>query len=325
MKIFVTAQLDQEVLDYLQSRGEVILGGWGATGKVLDEQELVEQAAGCEMMVICYEKMTEYVFRNLPDLRFVSCTRGGMENFDAQVVKQFPGVQVCNAPGRNANAVADLTLGLLLDITRNISLSNHYIRNRDWDHAKWFQAGKLGKKLFMGYELEGKTIGLIGLGQVGSRVAKRAMGFGMRVIAYDPYCRDKQPEVKLVELDALLRDSDCVSLHCKVTEDTRRIIRRESIEKMRPASFLINTARGELVDEEDLYLALNEHRLAGAALDTLAVEPIPENHPFLSLDNIVITPHIGGASYDIKAQQSKIVFEDIRAYMEGRRPPHVWP
>ena len=108
MKIFVTAQLDQAVLDYLQSRGEVILGGWGATGKVLDEQKLVEQAAGCEMMVICYEKMTEYVFRNLPDLRFVSCTRGGMENFDAQVVKRFPGVQVCNAPGRNANAVADL-------------------------------------------------------------------------------------------------------------------------------------------------------------------------------------------------------------------------
>lgn len=325
MKVFVSAQLTDDVLQYLSDHAQVKLGGWGATGHVLAPQELVEQAAGCEMLVICYEEMNEFVFQNLPQLKFVSCTRGGMENFDSHTVKKYPHVLVCNAPGRNANAVADLTIGLMLDISRNISLSNHYIRSRDWEHAKWFKAGKLGKKLFMGYELEGKSIGLIGLGEVGRRVAKRAQGFGMKVLAYDPYYKGNAEGIEPVSLDTLLRQSDFVSLHCKVTDETRQMICRQTIEQMKPTAFLINTARGALVQEDDLYEALNQKRIAGAALDTLAVEPIPENHPFLSLENIVITPHIGGASYDIMAQQSKIVLQDIQAYVEGRRPPHVWP
>lgn len=325
MKAFVSAQLTDEVMTYLNRHAQVQLGGWGATGHVLKPAELVDQAKDCEMMVICYEEMNDFVFQNLPQLKFVSCTRGGMENFDRATVQKNHHVLICNAPGRNANAVADLTVGLILDISRNISLANHYIRNRDWGHAKWFKAGMLGKKLFMGYELDGKCLGLIGLGEIGRRVARRAQGFGMKVLAYDPYCKDKPDGVELTELDPLLRGADYVSLHCKVTDETKDMICEQTIGLMKPTAFLINTARGALVREEDLYAALKERRIAGAALDTLAVEPIPKDHPFLTLDNIVITPHIGGASHDILAQQSKIVFEDIRAYVEGRRPVHVWP
>ncbi len=324
MKVFVSAQLEDEVIDYLKERAEVVFDGWGPTGKILTPEQLVERAKDCEMMVICYEPVTEYVFENLPSLRFISCTRGGMENFDKEVVRRYPRVTVCNAPGRNANAVADLTLGLMIDISRNISLSSHYIRNQDWNHVKWFKAGKLSKKMFMGYELEGKTLGLIGMGQVGYRVARRALGFDMKVQAFDPYSRVEMDHVTYVDLDTLLRTSDFVSLHCKVTPETTGIINTETIGKMKQESFLINTARGVLVNEDDLIHALEEKRIAGAAMDTIAVEPIPENHPFIHMENVVVTPHIGGASYDIQAQQSKIVFEDIKAYMEGRRAPHVW-
>lgn len=324
MKIFVTAQLEDDVLDYLKSCGEVKLSGWGHTGHVLTPEELVEQAQDCEMMVICYEPVNEYVFSHLPKLKFISCTRGGMENFSKEEVCAHSEVIVCNAPGRNANAVADMTIGLMLDIARNISLSNHYIRNKDWDHVKWFKAGKLGKKMFMGYELEGKTLGLIGLGQVGWRVAKRALGFEMKILVYDPYSKIQMDGIEYVELDRLLKESDFVSLHCKPTEETEGMINAEALAKMKPTAYLINSARGVLVNEKDLYEALKNGKIAGAALDTIAQEPISEDHPFLELDNIVITPHIGGASYDIQAQQSKIVFEDIKAYVEGRRPPHVW-
>lgn len=324
MNAFVSAQLEQWVLEYLSGHAVVTCGGWGTTGHVLAPEELVKEAKDSEMLVICYEPIDEYVLSHLPKLKFISCTRGGMENIQKEAVLAHPDVTVCNAPGRNANAVADLTVGLMLDSARNISLSNHYIRNQDWEHVKWFKAGKLGKKMFMGYELRGKTLGLIGFGQVGRRVAKRVSGFEMNVLVYDPYCEAKMEGVTNADLHTVLACSDFISLHCKLGKETENMINAQTIAQMKPTAFLINTARGGLVKEEDLCQALKEHRIAGAALDTLAVEPMDKNHPFLELENVVITPHIGGASYDIQAQQSEIVFEDIRAFIEGRRPPHVW-
>jgi len=325
MKSFVTAQLDEDTMKYLRINTEMKVGGWGHTGHVLTPRELVKQAVGCEILVLSYEPVDDFVLGNLPEVRFISCTRGGMENFDKKALENHPDVIVCNAPGRNANAVSDLALALMLDISRNISLSSHYIRNRDWEHAQWFKAGRLKEKFFMGYELEGKTLGLIGFGEIGARVARRANGFGMNVLTYDPYVKSLPESVERTELNTLLRCSDFVSLHCKVTPETNRIICRKTLEQMKPTAFLINTARGSLVDEEALFDALKGRRIAGAAMDTLATEPIPFNHPFLELENVTITPHIGGASHDIVCQQSQIVMEDICAFLEGRRPTHVWP
>ena len=325
MKAFVSAQLDETVLEYLRRQAQVTLGGWGHTGSVLSPEQLVQAAQDCQLLVICYEPVNDYVLDRLPGLRFIACTRGGVENFDKDAFKRHPQVMACNAPGRNANAVADLTLGLMLDVTRQISLSNHYIRNRDWEHAKWFKAGKLKHKLFMGYELAGKTLGLVGYGEVGRRVARRALGFDMRVLVYDPYISREQEteQIGFTDLEALLRQSDFVSLHCKSTPQTANLINTETLSLMRPTAYLINTARGTLVNETDLYQALTQKRIGGAALDTLAAEPIAENHPFIDLPNIVLTPHIGGASYDIQAQQSAIVLEDLQAFFQGRRPPHL--
>jgi len=322
MRAFISAQLTGDAMRYIQQHAQVKLGGWGHEGRILTPEELVAQAGNPDFMVICYEPVTDYVLENMPNLKFISCTRGGIENISLDVIRRHPHVYICNAPGRNANAVSDLTMGLILDIARNISLSHRYIFNRDWEHAVWFMSGGGHEKSFMGYELEDKTLGLVGLGDIGRRVAMRARSFGMRVIACDPYARGEDG-ISMLSLEALLAESDFVSLHCKVTQETKGMINKQTLDLMKPTAYIINTARGALIRQTDLCEVLRARRIAGAALDVLDPEPVEKDSPLLQLDNVVITPHIGGASHDILPQQTKIAMQDITAFIEGRRPVHV--
>ena len=266
MKAFVSAQLTQEGLDQLAQYAQIKLGGWGHTGKKLTPEELVKAASDCEIMVICYEEINDYVLDHLPNLKLIACSRGGVENIDRQAVRRHS-VWVTSAPGRNANAVAELTVGLMISALRHIPKTHHYIMSQQWDKVPWDIAGNTSFKTFDGYELCGKTIGLVGYGAIARRVAKLLSGFDVKLIAYDPFL----------------------------------------------------TQWPEGVTSE----ALAGRQIACAALDAQVHEPMFHDSKFLTLDNIILTPHIGGASRDIIAQQTRIVMEDVTAYFETGKPIHV--
>ena len=322
MKAFVSAQMTQEGLDQLARYADIKYGGWGHTGKKLTPKELVKEAADCELMVICYEEINDYVLDHLPNLKLIACSRGGVENVDKEAVRRHK-VWVTSSPGRNANAVAELTIALMLCALRHIPRTHHYIMSKNWEKVPWDIAGNTSYKTFNGYELYGKTVGLIGYGAIGRRVAKILSGFDVNLIVYDPFLQECPSKVKKVEWEELFSLSDIVSLHCKLTEDTKGMVNAEAFERMKSSAVFVNTARGGLIDEDALYQALANHKIACAALDAQREEPMPHDSKLLSLDNIILTPHIGGASRDIIAQQTKILMEDITAYFETGKPIHV--
>lgn len=322
MKAFVSAQMTQEGLDQLSKYAEIKFGGWGHTGKKLTPEELVREAADCDIMVICYEEINDYVLDHLPNLKFIACSRGGVENVDKDAVRRH-NVWVTSSPGRNANAVAELTVALMLCALRHIPKTHNYIMSGQWEKVPWDIAGNTSFKTFDGYELCGKTVGMIGYGAIGRKVAKMLSGFDVKLIAYDPFLKEWPEEVEKVGWEELFTTADIISLHCKLTEETKGIVNAEALGMMKPNAVFINTARGALVDEEALYRALAERKIACAALDAQIHEPMPHDSKFLSLDNIILTPHIGGASRDIIAQQTKILMEDVTAYFETGKPVHV--
>lgn len=322
MKAFVSAQMTQEGLDQLSKYAEIRLGGWGHTGKKLTPEELVKEANECELMVICYEEINDYVLDHLPNLKMIACSRGGVENVDKEAVRRHK-VWVTSSPGRNANAVAELTVALMLCALRHIPKTHHYIMSKQWDKVPWDIAGNTSFKTFDGYELYQKTVGLVGYGAIGHKVAEMLSGFHVKLIVYDPYLKDCPKGVTKVSWEELFSTSDIVSLHCKLTEDTKGIVDANAFAMMKKNAVFINTARGALIDEDALYQVLKERRIACAALDAQKLEPMSHDSKLLSLDNIILTPHIGGASRDIIAQQTKILMEDITAYFETGKPVHV--
>jgi D-3-phosphoglycerate dehydrogenase len=324
MLAFITADFVQEGLDILSPYLEIKTGGWGFTGQQLTAQELIEQMRDAEVLIVTYEPVTAAVLAAKPNLKLIGATRGGLRaNIDVDAATTR-GIPVIYAPGRNADAVADLTFGLMLAECRRISYTSHLVRLGK--EGGWDAEGKTPVKRFKGPELGGRTVGLVGFGEVGKRVARRASGFDMRLLVYDPFV---EPEVieeaggRMVGLETLLRESDFVTLHAAVTPQTRGLINRERLVLMKPTSYLINTARGALIDEDALIEALRDRRIAGAALDVLGEEPMRLDHPLRRLDNVTITPHIGGASDDIRTRHSRMIAEDVVRFLRGEPPLHV--
>ncbi len=322
MKAFVSAQMTKDGLEKLAEYvDEIKFGGWGATGKKLTPEELVVEAADCEIMVICYEEINDYVLDNLPNLKFIACSRSGVENVDKAAVRRHS-VPVSYSPGRNANAVAELAVGLMICAMRHIPKTYHYIASQQWDRVPWDIAGNTSFKTFDGFELYGKTIGFVGYGAIARRVAKLLSGFDVQVIAYDPFIKEWPADVRGVNWEELFSTADIISVHCKLTDETRGIVNGDAMKLMKPTAVLVNTARGALVNEDDLYAALKNKQFACAALDVQIHEPMEHDSKFLELDNIILTPHIGGASKDIIAQQTRILLEDIDAFFKTGQPIH---
>jgi len=248
----------------------------------------------------------------------IGCCRGDPVNIDLELATR-KGIPVFHTPGRNADAVADLTLAFMLMLARHLP-----------QVAETFQGGgpafeRTGDFLemynrFTGVELGGQTVGLVALGAVGREVAARLRAFKARVLAYDPYVRQPPEGVELTGLEELLRASDIVSLHAPVTAETQNLVSRERLALMKPSAYFINTARAALTDEDALYEMLVAGRLAGAALDVLHNEPLQGDNRFLSLPNVIVTPHLGGATHDVVRHQSDIVVDAIESYLRGERP-----
>jgi D-3-phosphoglycerate dehydrogenase len=234
----------------------------------------------------------------------------GVDHIDLEAARRH-GVVVANCPGANSHAVADLAIGLMIDLARSICAVNGEVHNRVWRSRQ-------------GVELWGKTLGLVGLGMIGQGVARRARGFDMRVLAFDPYAGPGVAErlgVQMVALDELLAASDFVSLHAPLTPETHHLIGAAQLALMPPHAYLVNTARGGLMDEAALAEALAQGRLAGAALDAFAAEP-PWGSALLDLPNVVATPHIGAHTRESIERVGVLAVRNVVNVLEGKEPLH---
>jgi len=342
---FVTSDMTPEHLDRLARHCQVRRGGWGLTGTRLTPEELAQAAYEAEILIVGYEKLPERVIAALPNLQLIGCTRSTPVNIDlpAATARRIP---VVHAPWRNTQTAAEFTLGLMLAEAHRIARSHHALRSGRYlgdsiaepnaaDHSGdviWQLDGDSPFKIFQGVELAGKTLGIIGLGRIGSRVAQLAQAFDMRVLAFSPYTRPEPAvalKTTLVGLEDMLRQADFVSLHANVTDETRGMLGERELGLMKSTAYLICVSRAALIDQAALIRALQEGRIAGAALDVYWVEPLPANHPLLALENVTLTAHLAGATREVKERHSQMVVDDVIAWLDGRRParlanPHAW-
>ena len=272
-----------------------------------DQAEFERIIPEFDALIIGAHDFSEADMERCPNLKII-CKHGvGLDNIHVNKAKEL-GIAVCNAPGTNSNAVADLALGLMLSVCRKISHSAALVREGVW-------------KSHIGEDVCGKTLGLLGFGAIAKGVARRARGFGMKIMAYDPFVTQLPEEfegwVELCDMEKVITTCDILSVHIPLTPETRNTISTAELAKMKQGSYVINTARGGIVDEMALYEALKSGHLNGAAMDVVESEPMTPDHPLLSLDNVVVTPHIAMYSKEAINAVSLICAENVVACLTG--------
>lgn len=312
-KVFVSAlsfsRTNPKPRHMLEEAGhEVIMN---EAGRPLTEAELASALEDAEVLIVGVDKVSADVLAKASKLKIIAKHGVGLDNVDVAAATG-QGILVTNAPGSNSDAVADMTFALLLAVTRGILAADRGVRSQGWPRIK-------------GPEIWQKTLGIIGLGRIGKGVALRAQGFRMQVLAYDPYADAAWAEregVTLTDLDTLLRQSDFVTLNAPLTESTRGLLSRDKLRLMKKTSYLINSARGELIDEAALIEALQEGWIAGAGLDAFLQEPLGES-PFTALENVVLTPHLGAYSLEAGENMSRMAAEAVCALLAGESSEYV--
>lgn len=260
-----------------------------------------------EIIIVQFTPLPQSVLEQAESLKLIGVLRGGVENVDVSFATAH-GIAVANTPGRNARAVAEFTVGLILAEVRNIARSHAALKAGVW--LKQFPNSGAIPELF------GKTVGLVGLGHIGHLVAGYLTAFGCRIVAYDPYVQTADG-IELLRLDEVLRAADIVSVHARYTADTDHLISAREIALMKPGAVLINTARSGLVDQAALVQALQQKRIRGAALDVFDTEPIPEQEELLTLDNLTITPHVAGSTADAFTNSPKLFCSRLLQALKG--------
>lgn len=271
-------------------------------------QELIKDIDEFDILIVQFAPISKKVIDKGKNLKIIGVLRGGVENiaFDYAAAK---GISVMNTPGRNARAVAEFAMGMILSEVRNIARSHAALKNGEW--RKNFPNSKAIPELYK------KTVGIVGFGAVGQLVSGYLKAFGCNIIAYDPFFSGKVEGVKLVDLEYLLKNSDIVTIHARLTDDTYHMIGEKEIGLMKPSSVIVNTARSGLVDEESLKKALNEGKIAGAALDVFDVEPLLDSDILLSLDNVTITPHLAGSTKDAFINSPRLMKDILIKIING--------
>lgn len=306
-KVLVTnasfAKYSKRAEEILQDYGlEIIRVKQPVTG----ENDLLGQLDDVVAIITGLEPVTGKVINSAPRLRVIVKHGIGVDNIDLDAAKE-KGVIVANSPGTNREAVADLVFGLMLSLARKIPQSDRQVREGKWP------------KVF-GQSVWGKTLGIIGLGVIGKSVAQRAKGFNMKVLAFDKYWDEEFASANGIirsEVDEILKESDYVTLHVPLMEETRNLIGEKQLSIMKPTAYLINAARGGVVDEDALYKALKEGRIAGAGIDVFSTEP-PTQSPLLGLQNVILTPHMGGFTDGALSMTSEFVSQVVVDALKGR-------
>lgn len=281
-------------------------------------EEILRQVADCEgLLCLLTDKIDGRVMDAAPKLKVIAQMAVGYDNIDVAAATAR-GIPVGNTPGVLTETTADFAWALLMATARRIGDGQKYIRDGKWQ--TWQPMGLLGPDLY------GATLGIIGLGRIGSAFARRAQGFNMRILYANPRPKPAvaaEVGAEYVEMDRLLAESDFVALHCPLKADTTHLIGAKELRKMKPSALLINTARGPVVDQDALVEALREGVIAGAGLDVTDPEPIDPNHPLVHMENVIVVPHIGSASINARNKMATLAANNLLAGVRGERLPHL--
>ncbi len=324
------AAADKYLGDFI---GEVKVGDWEPNWQKLQARRLEVEKKGpeietvdalirehgqdAEMLAGLFVPISSKVFDAMPKLRVAGVSRAGLENVNVTEATKR-GVVVFNIEGRNAEAVSDFAVGLMLSECRNIARAHYAIKNGQWrkefSNSDWVP------------ELKGKKVGIVGFGYIGRLVAEKLSGFGVNRLVYDPFVdADAVREAGCVPVDkeTLFKDSDFVSLHARMSESTKNMVGAKELALMKPTAYLINTARAGLIDEQALVEALKAKRIAGAGLDVFSFEPIKPDSELLTLDNVTLTTHIAGTTREALTRSPEILMEDIGKLLSGGKPRFI--
>ena len=312
-RVFVTRRLPEETLAGLLGAAEVYV--WPEESVPVPREFLLSEASECEaLLTMLSDRVDEELLAASPGLKVVANMAVGYDNIDLDAARRH-GVVITNTPGVLDDATADLAFALLLAAARRLPEAERMLRQGQW--TGWSPLWLAGK------DLRGATLGIVGAGRIGQAVARRGKGFGMRILYT---ARGPKPAFE-AELGAeyrsladLLAESDFVSLHVPLTPKTRELIGRKELARMKPGAVLINTARGAVVDEGALYDALSAGHLQAAGLDVYSVEPVPLDHPLLTLPNVVALPHLGSATVETRLTMARLAADNILAVLQGRPP-----
>lgn len=276
--------------------------------KIVNEDVMVERSKDADVLIVSNIPIRESFIRQCPKLRMISVAFTGVDHINLEAC-QKRGIKVCNAAGYATHAVAEITISLMLSVMRKIPVSDYATRSMNTS------------KGFLGTELYGKTVGIVGTGKIGLRVAELCKAFGCNILGYNRSQKEeaKQLGLEYVPIEQLLLESDIISIHLPLTNETKDFIGKEQIKYMKPSAILINTARAGIVDTTALSVALKINRIAGAGIDVYEMEPpIPKQHPFRELPNTVLLPHIGYSTHEAISNRIDIVVENIIKWFEGK-------
>lgn len=306
--VLVTGKLLPETMKALEKwQVETIIG------EELTEENLIKKAAKVDA-IICplSTQITAKVLESAENLKIVANIGAGFDNIDVKKAKEL-GIAVTNTPDVSTEATAELTLGLILAVARRITEGDRLCRETPEEFKGW------APTFFLGTELTGKTLGIIGLGRIGQAVTKRAVAFGMEII-YSGH-NQKDWDAEFVSQEELLKRSDVVTIHAAYNPDLKHLINEETLRMMKPSAFLINAARGPVVEEAALVKALKNEEIAGAALDVFEFEP-KIGEELRGLDNVVLTPHIGNATVETRSEMGRMAISNVEAVLAGKAPIH---
>lgn len=285
-----------------------------------EPQQTLERMRGSEIVITNKTVITRELIEACSSLRYIGVIATGYNVIDVEAAKER-GIPVCNVPGYSTEAVAQMVFALLLELTNHVGLHSESVRNGDWTRSADFCYWKAPV-----VDLAGKTMGIIGFGSIGQRVAQIAAAFGMNVLVWN---RTVKPQletdrIRFAGMDEVISSSDVISLHCPLVESTKELIRKETIARMKDGVYLINTARGGCIREADVAEALKSGKLAGMGADVVSVEPMKEDNPLLTAPNLAVTPHIAWASRDSRERLMQIAADNLEAFQKGSPVNNVW-
>jgi glyoxylate reductase len=313
-KVFLTRTLHDFALKELKKKYQIEIHSGKIPIPKTKLRSKIKEADG----LICfpYDKIDKEMIDGAKNLKVISTYSVGFDHIDTEYAKEKK-IRVGYTPEVLTDATADLAFSLLLDISRRISEGDKIIRDGKWKEI-------FGAFDYVGVDLQGKTIGILGLGRIGSTLAKRAKAFDMKIIYHNrkhvSKTREKSLNAKYVSFEKLITDSDFISIHVPHTKETDQLFDMKILKKMKKTAFLINTSRGKVINEKDLVAALKKKTIAGAGLDVFEIEPINEKHPFVKLPNIVLAPHIGSSTKETRIKMAEITVKNLDLGMKGKKP-----
>jgi len=313
-KVFIPEPEWEESHKVLEEIAEVKVGEPNVT---YTEDRLIREVKDVDALIITSQHhVTRKVMEAANRLKVIVKygSKPGMDNVDIEAATE-KGIVVCYTPGANSDSVAEHTIALILALLKRLCITSSQLKR-----------GKWRDRSLLGYELLGKTVGIIGLGTIGCKVAERMKGFGVKLLAYDPYVpeeRARQVDARLVDLKTLLKESDIVTIHATLTKETEHLIGEEELKLMKRSAFIINTARGAIIDEKALIKALRGGWIAGAALDVFEEEPPKPDNPLLKMNNVLVTPHFASCTHEAYRREAFMAAKEVLRVLQGKKPKFV--